>query len=81
MGYPYVISFQERQRPMRYRYDDDISKTIVMQRSVGVTPVAAAATIVVSVFTAHRRWGIAVPVFALALLVADSTIVAVTVAQ
>jgi hypothetical protein len=43
--------------------------------------VVAAATIVVSFFTAHRRWGIAVPVFALALLIADITIVAVTVAQ
>jgi hypothetical protein len=26
--------FLEGQRPMRYRYDDDISKTIVMQRAV-----------------------------------------------
>jgi hypothetical protein len=43
--------------------------------------VVAAATIIVSVFTAQRGWGIAVPVFALALLVADITIVAVTVAQ
>jgi hypothetical protein len=32
MGYPYVISFLEGQRRVRYRYDDDISKTIVMQR-------------------------------------------------
>jgi hypothetical protein len=44
-------------------------------------PVVAAVTIIVSVFTAQRRWGIAVPVFALALLVADITILAVTVAR
>jgi hypothetical protein len=44
-------------------------------------PVVAALTIVVSFFTAQRRWGIVVPIFALALLVADITILAVTVAQ
>jgi hypothetical protein len=32
MGCSYVFSFLERQRRMRYRYSDDISKTIVMQR-------------------------------------------------
>lgn len=44
-------------------------------------PVVAAITIVVSFFTAHRRWGILVPLVALALLIADITILAVTVAQ
>jgi hypothetical protein len=44
-------------------------------------PVVAALTIVVSFFTPQRRWGIVVPIFALALLVADITILAVTFAQ
>ncbi len=44
-------------------------------------PVVAALTIVVSFFTAQRRWGIVVPLLALALLVGDITILAVTVAQ
>ena len=44
-------------------------------------PVVAALTLIVSFFTAQRRWGIVVPVVALALLVADITILAVTVAQ
>jgi hypothetical protein len=44
-------------------------------------PIVAAAAIVISVFTARRRWGIVVPVCALALLVADIVIVAVAVAQ
>ena len=44
-------------------------------------PVVAALTVIVSFFTARRRWGIVVPVFALALLVTDITILAVTVAQ
>jgi hypothetical protein len=44
-------------------------------------PVVAALTIVVSFFTARRRWGVAVPICALALLIADVTILAVTVAQ
>jgi hypothetical protein len=44
-------------------------------------PVVAALTIVVSFFTARRRWGIVVPVVALALLGADIGILAVTVAQ
>jgi hypothetical protein len=44
-------------------------------------PLVAALTIVVSFFTAQRRWGIVVPLLALALLVADITILAVTVAQ
>jgi hypothetical protein len=34
MGCSYLISFLERQRRMRYRYSDDISKTIVMQRRI-----------------------------------------------
>ncbi len=44
-------------------------------------PVVAALTLIVSFFTAQRRWGIVVPLVALALLVADITILAVTVAQ
>jgi hypothetical protein len=44
-------------------------------------PVLAALTILVSVFTARRRWGMVVPVFALVLLVADISVLAVTVAQ
>jgi len=44
-------------------------------------PVLAALTLVVSFFTAKRRWGFAVPVSALALLIADIAILAVTVAQ
>ncbi|GBE67995.1 hypothetical protein MFM001_44570 [Mycobacterium sp. MFM001] len=44
-------------------------------------PVLAALTIVVSFFTARRRWGIIVPLVALALLIADIVLVAVTVAQ
>ena len=44
-------------------------------------PVVAALTIVISFFTARRRWGFVVPVSALALLIADVTILAVSVAQ
>lgn len=44
-------------------------------------PVLSAVTIVVSFFTARRRWGFVVPLCALALLVADIVLVAVTVAQ
>ncbi|MGH3635989.1 MAG: hypothetical protein ACRDTS_18240, partial [Mycobacterium sp.] len=44
-------------------------------------PVIAAVTIVTSFFTARRHWGIAVPVCALALLVADILVVAATVVQ
>jgi len=44
-------------------------------------PVLAALTLVVSFFTAKRRWGFAVPVSALALLIADIAILAVTVVQ
>jgi hypothetical protein len=44
-------------------------------------PVVAALTILISFFTARRRWGFMVPVSALALMVADITILAVTVAQ
>ena len=44
-------------------------------------PVAAAVTLIVSFVTAQRRWGIVVPLLALALLAADITILAVTVAQ
>lgn len=43
--------------------------------------VVAALTIIVSFFTAKRRWGTAVPVVALALLAADVGILAATVAQ
>lgn len=44
-------------------------------------PIVAALTIVISIFTARRRWGIAVPLCALALLAADIAVVAATVAQ
>ncbi|PIB78638.1 hypothetical protein CQY23_12900 [Mycobacterium celatum] len=44
-------------------------------------PVLSALTIIVSFFTARRRWGFVVPLCALALLVADIVLVAVTVAQ
>jgi hypothetical protein len=44
-------------------------------------PVLAVLTVVVSFFTAERRWGIVVPVVALALLGADIGILAATVAQ
>jgi len=44
-------------------------------------PVLAALTVVVTFFTARRRWGIVVPVVALALLGADIGILAATVAQ
>jgi hypothetical protein len=41
----------------------------------------AAVTVIVSFFTARRRWGIAVPMIALALLGADVWILAATVAR
>jgi hypothetical protein len=44
-------------------------------------PAVAALTIVLSIFTARRRWGFVIPVTALALLIADIAILAVTVAQ
>src|ERR1700684_4553708 len=42
-------------------------------------PVVAALTIVVSFFTARRRWGFVVPVSALALLIADVVVLVGTV--
>ena len=44
-------------------------------------PAVAIVTIVLSIFTARRRWGFVVPVTALALLIADVAILAITVAQ
>ena len=44
-------------------------------------PVVALVVLVVSVFTAKRRFGIAVPLVGLALLAADVAVLAVTVAQ
>jgi hypothetical protein len=44
-------------------------------------PVVAALTLVISIFTAKRRWGVVVPVVALALLAGDIAILAGTVAQ
>ena len=44
-------------------------------------PLVAALTIIISFFTAQRRWGFVVPVVALAVLVADISILAFTVAQ
>ena len=43
--------------------------------------VVAAVTLVMSFFTARRRWGHVIPVAALALLVADVAVLVVTVAQ
>jgi hypothetical protein len=44
-------------------------------------PAVAVVTIILSIFTARRRWGFVIPVTALALLIADIAILAVTVAQ
>jgi len=44
-------------------------------------PAVAVVTVVLSFFTARRRWGFIVPVVALALLAADVAILAITVAQ
>jgi hypothetical protein len=44
-------------------------------------PAVAIVTVVLSFFTARRRWGVWVPVVALALLFADVAILAITVAQ
>jgi hypothetical protein len=44
-------------------------------------PAVAVATVVLTFFTARRRWGFVVPVVALALLAADIAILAITVAQ
>jgi hypothetical protein len=44
-------------------------------------PVVAAVTVIVSLFTAPRRWGIVIPIVALALLGADVATLAATVAQ
>lgn len=44
-------------------------------------PVIAALAIVISLFTARHRWGIAVPLCALALLGADILVIGATVAQ
>ncbi|MGA8331648.1 MAG: hypothetical protein WB777_20465 [Mycobacterium sp.] len=44
-------------------------------------PVLAALTIVVSFFTAKRRWGIVVPVSVLALMVVAAAVITATVAQ
>ena len=44
-------------------------------------PVVAAVAVVVSFFTAGRRWGFVIPMIAIALLIADVAILATTVAQ
>lgn len=44
-------------------------------------PAVAVVTVVLSFFTARRRWGFVVPVVALALLITDMAILAITVAQ
>jgi hypothetical protein len=44
-------------------------------------PAVAVVTILLSIFTARRRWGFVVPVTALALLIADMAILTITVAQ
>ncbi len=45
------------------------------------TPIVALAAIIITFFTARRRWGIAVPLIALALLGAEIAVVATTVAR
>jgi hypothetical protein len=44
-------------------------------------PVVAAVAVVVSFFTAKRRWGFVIPAIAIALLIADVAVLATTVAQ
>jgi hypothetical protein len=44
-------------------------------------PAVAVVTVVLSFFTARKRWGFIVPVVAMALLAADVAILAITVAQ
>jgi hypothetical protein len=44
-------------------------------------PAVAIVTILLSIFTARRRWGFVVPVVALALLIVDMAILTITVAQ
>jgi hypothetical protein len=44
-------------------------------------PAVAALAVVASLFTARRRWGFAIPLIALALLIADVAILVTTVAQ
>jgi hypothetical protein len=44
-------------------------------------PVVAGLAVVISFFTARRRWGVVVPICVLALLVVNITILAVTFAQ
>ncbi len=44
-------------------------------------PALAVATILLSVFTARRRWGFVVPATALALQIADIALIVTTVAQ
>jgi hypothetical protein len=44
-------------------------------------PALAVATILLSVFTARRRWGFVVPATALALQIADIAVIVTTVAQ
>ncbi len=45
------------------------------------TPVVALAAIIITFFTARRRWGFVVPLIALALLGAEIAVVATTVAR
>ncbi|BBY06077.1 hypothetical protein [Mycobacterium noviomagense] len=44
-------------------------------------PIVALVAIVASIFTAKRRWGVVVPLCALALLIADLIVLAVTFRQ
>jgi hypothetical protein len=44
-------------------------------------PIVALVAIVASIFTAKRRWGIVVPLCALALLIADVVVLAITFRQ
>lgn len=44
-------------------------------------PAVAAVTILLSIFTARRRWGLAIPVTGLVLLIADAAVIVTTVAR
>ena len=59
---------------------DRLANAVAVKHHYGA-PAVAVVTLVISIFTARRRWGFVIPVTALALLIADIAILAVTVAQ
>jgi hypothetical protein len=63
---------------VRYRYDNDISEAIAMQGWIRSETICRPEE---RGRTAKRRWGFVIPVSALALLIADIAMLAVTVAQ